>query len=126
MNRHSMRCALSLISRSHRPIQSEADAVYGLGQRLMSDSGQVTFPMFLMLADIYRSFNSMVMDSSVISESQLRRGLAEQNYPNRFSDSAVKEIYRTNGGKPMDFKTFCVGMYYYQRFKVYADVVKGR
>lgn len=48
--------------------------------------------MFVMLADIYRSFKSMVMDSSNISETSLRRELAEQNIPNRFSDTAIHEI----------------------------------
>jgi len=53
----------------------------------------------------------MVLDSSVISEQQLRRALAEQDSPNRFSDVAVREIFRVNNGKAMDFKTFCTGMY---------------
>lgn len=76
-----------------------------------------------MLADIYHSFNTIALDDTVVSESEMRRGLSEQNAPNRFSDSAIREIYRVHEGKPMNFKTFCKGILFYNRFKVYSDVM---
>lgn len=53
----------------------------------------------------------------------MRRGLAEQNSPNRFSDEAIREIFRAHDNRAMSFKTFCLGMLFYNRFKVYSDVM---
>jgi hypothetical protein len=59
----------------------------------------------------------------VVTETEMRRGLAEQNTPNRFSDEAIREIFKSHDNKPMSFKTFCLGMLFYNRYKVYSDVM---
>lgn len=57
----------------------------------MASEGQITFDMFIMLADMFRAFNQIAAEQTV-GENQLKRGLSEQDIPNRFSDAAIREI----------------------------------
>lgn len=105
MNRFSMRCALSVVTSDKVPIMSEVDTAYRLGQKVMQTNhyNSVTFPVFVMVADIYRTFRviSQFGDTRV-DEPQMRRLLAENDAPNKFTDDAIREVYLANDGKHLD------------------------
>jgi len=59
MNRAGLRCSLSLITNDHRNVdQSEADAVFLVGTSLQDSKNGLSFPVFLMIADLFRTFSS--------------------------------------------------------------------
>lgn len=120
MNRFSMKCALSLIHRDHRPTVSESESMFNLALKLNQknlDDTDVSFPVFLMVSDIYRSYHNVLnMNGGVITENDMRRTLLDNELPNRFTDEGLKTVYLVNNHEPMSFTQFCYGMFYYDNF----------
>lgn len=56
------------------------------------------------------------MGDTSVSQENMRRGLAEQDVPNVFDEIAIREVYKVNGNKPMDFRSFGYAMMFYNRF----------
>lgn len=110
MNRSGLKCALSTLVPDRRPLQAEADVVFRLGQKLMNDTQDrdISFPVFLMILDLYKVFSvfNIPLDSGYLSESEMRRQLAELELSNRVSDDAIREVFRSYDHKDMNFYTF--------------------
>lgn len=95
MNRAGLRCALSLITNDHRNVdQSEADAVFLVGVSLQNYKNGLSFPTYLMIADLYRTFTSFDVpaDNGYINKRSLLRSLNESELPHRISELGVKDI----------------------------------
>lgn len=107
MNRAALKCALSTLVPDRRPLQSEADVIYKLGQKLMNnqDNREVSFPVFMMILDLYKVFSvfNIPLDTGYISENEMRRNLAEQELSNRVSDDAIAQVYVAHGHKNLNF-----------------------
>jgi len=125
MNRAALRCALSTLVPDRRPLQSEADVIYKLGQKLMNfaDNREVSFPVFMMILDMYKVFSvfNMPLDTGYISEIDMRRNLAEQELSNRISDDAIAQVYAAHNHKDLNFYTFGYAVYTYNRFRAYTN-----
>lgn len=90
-----MKCALSIIDKNNNPSVSECNMIFNLGMKLMSgeESVGISFPVFLMVADVYRSFSNVLkFNGSTITEQEMRRNLVENEVPNRYDDESIKSI----------------------------------
>jgi len=53
MNRAGLRCALNITTADHRNVdQAEADASFSIGVAMQDFKGGLSFPVFLMIADL--------------------------------------------------------------------------
>lgn len=110
MNRAGLRCGLTIAVRGRQVDQSEADVVFRVGLTLMThNKWSISFPVFLMLADLYRTFSAfdVPIDNGSISQSELLRHLAEMDIPHRVTPSAVHAIFAASGQTQLQFPLFC-------------------
>lgn len=115
MNRAALRCALGTLVPDRRPLQSEADIVYRLGLKIANNTEykEISFPVFLMVLDMYKVFSvfNIPLDSGYISELDMRRNLTEGEMPNRVSDDAIREVYRAYDHQDLNFYSFGYAVY---------------
>jgi len=89
MNRAGLRCSLSLITNDHRNVdQSEADAVFLVGVSMQENKNGLSFPVFLMISDLFRTFSSFDIpaDNGYINQRTLVRALNESDLPHRITE----------------------------------------
>lgn len=60
MNRTDLRCGLTITNPYRSPQQPEVDQIFRIGERInMHINTNISFITFVMLADLYRAFQSM-------------------------------------------------------------------
>lgn len=123
MNRAGLRCSLSLITNDHRNVdQSEADAVFLIASSLQDNKNGLSFPVFLMIADLFRTFSAFDIpaDNGYINQRTLIRSLNESDLPHRISEPAAKAIFAATGQEEINFATFCFAVITYNRWFMYS------
>lgn len=119
MNRAGLRCGLSMLLNDREVDQSEADVAFRVALTLMpTNKWTVSFPIFVMVADLFRTFSSfdIPIDDGFVSRNELQRQLAEQDLPHRITPEAITEIFTATGQQQIGFPLFCFSVIMHNRF----------
>lgn len=126
MNRAGLRCALNITTTDHRNVdQAEADTAFAIGISMQDYKNGLSFPVFLMIADLYRTFTSFDVpaDNGYIGKKQLIRSLNESELPHRITEAGIKAIFDAIGQNEINFPTFCFSVVIYNRWYQYSTIL---
>lgn len=75
MNRAGLRCGLMITVPGKEVVQTEADTVFRLGQKIMHGGREryISYPVFVLLADYYKMFAKMnsPVDNGTIGQNDM-------------------------------------------------------
>lgn len=108
MNRAGLRCGLSIVVQGRNMDQSEADAVFKVGKQYINNQWTISFPVFVLLSDLYKTFSifNVPVDNGVVGKGELLRHLAEMEMPHRITLDAMKKIFKVIDSDELAFAQF--------------------
>lgn len=98
--------------------QSEADAVFRVGLEYINNKWSISFPVFVMLADLYKTFSvfNVPLDNGSVRKGELLRHLAEMEMPHRISLLGMKKVFSVIDTNELSFSQFVHGVIAFNRF----------
>lgn len=119
LTREQLRCSLGITNPDRIIEQSEANSIYLIGLNILGKNIKgVSFPIFLLLSDFYKTFSQFIVpfDDGFVSRKDMLNRLMDTSLPSRLNIKNVNMIFDVLEQEEINFPGFVLACLWNMRF----------